>query len=270
MSTLTTNLSLTKPSKSETGWWSSLNSDLDTIDSYFSTATYTSGSVMYVNSSGQFAQDNANFFWDATNKALAIGASSVTASFKLDVRGDVQVRGPIARLVHYDTSGSVDNKRWDIYAFASALTFQTVNDALSTAQTWLQVARSGTTIASLTFPQGGIIVGSTSSQGTGTIAVQTNVYKGATAYNNPDYVFEKWATGKIEKYKNNPGAQSYDCLWKLEEVEEFVKKKFYLPRIKREEMTGIFDMADYALLHIEELFIYLFDINKRLKALENK
>ncbi|OGZ85855.1 MAG: hypothetical protein A2463_03175, partial [Candidatus Staskawiczbacteria bacterium RIFOXYC2_FULL_32_10] len=36
----------------------------------------TSGSVLYVDSSNQLAQDNANFFWDDSNKWLGIGTAS--------------------------------------------------------------------------------------------------------------------------------------------------------------------------------------------------
>ncbi|NTW15803.1 MAG: hypothetical protein HGA38_05610, partial [Candidatus Moranbacteria bacterium] len=36
----------------------------------------TSGSVLYVNGSNQLAQDNSNFFWDATNKRLGLGTAS--------------------------------------------------------------------------------------------------------------------------------------------------------------------------------------------------
>lgn len=35
----------------------------------------TSGSLLYVNSSGQLAQDNSNLFWDDTNKRLGIGVT---------------------------------------------------------------------------------------------------------------------------------------------------------------------------------------------------
>lgn len=70
MSTTSTNLSLVKPDKSETGYWSMLNSDLDAIDALFSTATFTAGSVVFINSSGALAQDNANLFWSAANETL--------------------------------------------------------------------------------------------------------------------------------------------------------------------------------------------------------
>jgi microcystin-dependent protein len=45
----------------------------------------TAGSVLFVDSSGNLAQDNAGFFWDATNDRLGIGTT--TPDFALDVSG---------------------------------------------------------------------------------------------------------------------------------------------------------------------------------------
>ena len=36
-------------------------------------STFTKGSVMFIDASGQLAEDNANLFWDDTNKRLGIG-----------------------------------------------------------------------------------------------------------------------------------------------------------------------------------------------------
>ena len=44
---------------------------------------FTPGSVPFINSSNQLAQDNSNFFWDSTNKRLGIGTT--TPSDKLDI-----------------------------------------------------------------------------------------------------------------------------------------------------------------------------------------
>lgn len=43
--------------------------------------TFTPGSVLYVDSSGNFTQDNSNFFWDATNKRLSLQGHLSTAAF---------------------------------------------------------------------------------------------------------------------------------------------------------------------------------------------
>lgn len=49
----------------------------------------TSGSVLFVDSSGNLAQDNTNFRWDDTNDNLTIGTSAVTTSRKLNVQSTV-------------------------------------------------------------------------------------------------------------------------------------------------------------------------------------
>jgi hypothetical protein len=51
----------------------------------------TSGSVLFAGAGGVISQDNANLFWDNTNKRLGIGTT--TPAYKLDVSGDLRVSG---------------------------------------------------------------------------------------------------------------------------------------------------------------------------------
>src|SRR5690606_28048728 len=60
-------------------------------------------------------------------------------------------------------------------------------------------------------------------KGAGTINVATNIYKNNTAYTNPDYALEHWATGGINIYKNNDGAKGYFRL-SIEDSKEYAKK----------------------------------------------
>ncbi|HNB00968.1 MAG TPA: hypothetical protein PLK61_04120 [Nitrosomonas sp.] len=48
----------------------------------------TSGSVPYVGTNGLITQDNSNFFWDSTNKALGIGTNSVTGALGILVNNN--------------------------------------------------------------------------------------------------------------------------------------------------------------------------------------
>lgn len=66
-------------------------------------------------------------------------------------------------------------------------------------------------------------------QGAGTINVIADIYKNGSAYNNPDYVFEKYFTGKMDKTKDRPGAKGYQGLMSLEDIEDAVRTKHRLP-----------------------------------------
>lgn len=50
------------------------------------TTAFTTGSVVYAGASGVYSQDNANFFWDATNHRLGIGNAS-PGNYSLNVTG---------------------------------------------------------------------------------------------------------------------------------------------------------------------------------------
>ncbi|MFH1393118.1 MAG: helix-turn-helix domain-containing protein, partial [Patescibacteria group bacterium] len=63
----------------------------------------TSGSVLYVDSSGFLAQDNANFFWDESLHNLGIGTTTPTA--KLSVQGDSYLYGNLT----VTGSGGIDS-----------------------------------------------------------------------------------------------------------------------------------------------------------------
>jgi len=52
-------------------------------------SSLNSGSVLFGNGSGLISQDNANFYWDNTNKKLGIGTSS--PAYKLDIAGPLRL-----------------------------------------------------------------------------------------------------------------------------------------------------------------------------------
>lgn len=71
----------------------------------------TAGSVLYINSSGAVAQNNANFFWDATNSRLGIGTSTnltslLTVSSSSPASIDIQVGRAYA--VNNPNTGSIN------------------------------------------------------------------------------------------------------------------------------------------------------------------
>ena len=102
-------------------------------------------------------------------------------------------------------------------------------------------------------------------------AINTNgdIFKNGTAYTNPDYVFEKNYTGQIVIYKDKLGASTYPGLKPLSEVESFASQNYKLPLMAQNPEGGLFDRGDLLLASVEESYLYLFDHEKRLAALES-
>ncbi len=106
---------------------------------------------------------------------------------------------------------------------------------------------------------------------TGDANVSGDVRKAGTAYTNPDYVLEHWATGRIVKFARRSGARHYDGLRPLSAVEASTRAQFALPRIAEARATGplgLFSGGDAVLATLEEAYLYLFSHERRLLALE--
>lgn len=103
-----------------------------------------------------------------------------------------------------------------------------------------------------------------------------DIYKNGTAYTNPDYVLEYWATGKIEKYANNEGADKYRP-FSLTEVRDFARVNHYLPQLdffKAHDTEGPgcggFERSDISLILHEDTFRYLWNHDDRIAQLEQR
>jgi len=107
-------------------------------------------------------------------------------------------------------------------------------------------------------------------KGSGSINISGDIYKNNTAYTNPDYVFEKYFTGKIEKFKGNAGASHYKGLRPLKEVKQFAQSHYELPLVASEKDSGLFGKGDSLLASLEEFYIYLFKHNERITTLEEE
>lgn len=70
------------------------------------TTQFTSGSVIYADGSGAYAQDNANFFWDASNHRLGLGTSTPLSMLHLVNTTSTTPRSILVDQVSSDTSGS--------------------------------------------------------------------------------------------------------------------------------------------------------------------
>ena len=63
----------------------------------------TSGSILYIDSSGNLAQDNSNLFWDATNHRLGIGTTNPGATLQL-----ASDAGTAASGIKFGSAGDTD------------------------------------------------------------------------------------------------------------------------------------------------------------------
>lgn len=102
--------------------------------------------------------------------------------------------------------------------------------------------------------------------GQGWINVAGGVQRNGTTYNNPDYVTEHYFHGRIEQFKNNPGAEHYGGLVPLENLKSYLRENLHLPG--RWESKNIFDWADMAQMWCEELAIYITQLHERVAELE--
>lgn len=103
-------------------------------------------------------------------------------------------------------------------------------------------------------------------KGTGTINIAADIYKNNTAYTNPDYAFEHYYKGVIEKFRDNPGASSYRGLKTMASLQNFVRRHFRLPGVHKAK--GAFARSDVVLEKVEEAYLYIFQLNERLAKLE--
>lgn len=220
-----------------------------------------------------------------THRLDVLGASNTIAA-QVNVQGALPNNDDNAGLyvLHQGTAGAGFRVRTDNNltgdSFAQILVNNTstaipalrvTNLGTGAAQVW-QSGSSATIRATLTT---GLQIGASPTggdKGAGTINVSGDIYKNNTAYTNPDYVFEKWAKGTIEEFIDKDGAKEYEGLMSLDDSEKYAKENFALPLIKkaRERVTdmGLFSGGDAVLASLEEAYLYIFDLNKRLKKLE--
>ncbi len=124
--------------------------------------------------------------------------------------------------------------------------------------------------AGIDLSSGGLLVGAATggNLGTGKINVAGGIYLNNSAYTNPDYVFERHFTGKIERFADRPRAMRYAGRLPLDELERHVAVHLRFPGIS-EEPTDIFERGDIALEKLEEQALYLFELSARVGRLEH-
>lgn len=164
-----------------------------------------------------------------------------------------------------------DSDNGTVRAYASVIgRALDVSNATEDAELLLVTKVAGSDVAAVSVANG-LIVGAPTNgfKGTGTINAAGDIYKNDGAYANPDFVLEHWATGKIERFKDNEGASDYIGLVPVEMLESELRSTLRLPGITDEPM-GTFARHDFVLAKLEEAFIYITQLHNRIAALEHK
>lgn len=119
---------------------------------------------------------------------------------------------------------------------------------------------------------GGMSIGSAAGApggGNGWLNVTGGVTLAGSNYTNPDYVFERAYSGQVVRYAASPGAAEYQPM-SLRDTEAYTRSHWRLPGAFGEEVSAdIFRRSDLALEKIEEIYLHLFDLDRRLTALED-
>lgn len=100
------------------------------------------------------------------------------------------------------------------------------------------------------------------------VEITGTLTKGGVAYTHPDFVFEHAYTGQVEKFIDAPGAKDYEGLMPLSAVEAHTREHWCLPHQERDGKYDLFRRGDEVLAEVERLYLYMFEHEKRLKALE--
>jgi hypothetical protein len=154
---------------------------------------------------------------------------------------------------------------WGSGANGTEITFGTTPIGSTTLATVVRFSHDGGIQAGA--PTGG-------SKGLGSANFAADIYKNNTAYTNPDYVLEHWAEGRIVQFLDREGALEYTGLRPIHEVEAFARSRYVLPRIHEARVRagasgmGLFGGGDAVLASLEEAYLYLFDHERRVAALE--
>lgn len=223
--------------------------------------TVSSATAGFAVSGGNLTADTTTLVVDATNHRVGIGTA--TPLSPLAMGGSAAGRQVSVR----DYGAGNDHQYEGLGRDTNQLIVQVSG---STVDTIWRYGTSGSTSVEMMrlYGGGGLTVGAAptgGNKGAGTINISGDIYKNNTAYTNPDYVIELWQTGKIEKFKDNPGAKGYKLLT-LAQTEKVMRQTLRLPGMPSEPM-GSFARDDFLLEKLEEAFIHIIELNKKIDKL---
>jgi hypothetical protein len=201
----------------------------------------------------------------------AVNAGWVTSSGNSNAAGFVPSAVGVSLGYNYSGGGGEGNVIFGGASTAQYMAFQRWSGSALSDKARIY-GTGGVTIGGSADPGAGVLgVGSpTGSPSAGSINVATGVYLNGTAYTNPDYVLEKWATGKIVKYADKKGAAEYGGLRPLAAVEDAARNDLHLDGFGQSANNDIFSGSESLLARVEESYLYLFDHEHRLAAVESR
>lgn len=166
----------------------------------------TTGSVLFINPTATLAQDNANFFWDATNHRLGIGTTIPTTSEVITANtGNIILTiGPYAgsgggEILFSSMNSGVGNSPFIQTSFLGAMEFKSSGNFSFTNGTAINPSAGsfaqfngnisiGTTYIGLSAPTNGMIVQGNVGIGTSTATGGPLVIAGLTTGSNADFL----------------------------------------------------------------------------------
>jgi hypothetical protein len=160
-------------------------------------AAFTLGSIVFAGSSGVYTQDNANFFWNATNHRLGIGTTSPNSQI------DVSAATPETRLTCSGTT------------YYARKTFSAMNDTLTQYNQAIKLPSTTPTLVAHTISSNGASGGPTPAINTTTanlIVVSVAGVGNYTALNLSDSKGNTWTAGPGAWSGSNPSNRIFYCI----------------------------------------------------------
>jgi len=217
-----------------------------------------------------------NSLGSITNHFFADGPCSTNGYHFLAVSdGTVQGKAKIGsqRNTNGQTIAQLEFAGWNTSNVLTSYTglYTTISDSTAGSEDGTLTIKSfvsGVNTSEAAF-HNGVVVGSATGNalGTGKINVSGGVYLNGTAYTNPDYVFEKAYTGQIVKFADKLGADTYVSRT-IEETEQYTKDNLALPGFGQDHGLDYLNGAEMLLARLEEAYLYIFQLNERIKILE--
>lgn len=247
------------------------------------TGIYRVGSTVIgvtVNSTKIFAASSSGVTsYGTMNVATSLGVGILTAAgTPLEV--STTAAGSVALAGYFTPSMSNGQQNYVLYGMDSGGShafYQVFNYDSTSANRYLgwQDTSVGVGATSMRlYADGGFAMGSPTglSKGAGTINVATGVYLNGTAYTNPDFVFEHWATGKISRFAVNVDRMgiAYHGLPDLADVEAHARAHYQLPLMAKRPDRDLFLGGELLMATVEQAYLYLFQQRQQIAQLTQR